>query len=131
MNAIRFVFIDNVFSPAHSDISLLPKEIVCEYQAESMRLHVPKNVTLSQPIYFLHQHTDESKKTESIWQSQIIIDENSSIIIVDEYQGNTENYKRTMQVNMRAEKSARIFYHKIQNEAKNATHYADLAVFQK
>src|SRR5579862_4820625 len=103
----RVVFIDNIFSETDSDIRDLPSNIVFSHEPSSLRLEIPRNYALATPIDCLYIQKNLTTMQHSI---EIILQENSELMITDEHQGNTNPYTASLQLNIIAKKNARLHY---------------------
>ncbi len=126
MNVISFVFINGEFNKELSDISLLPDAITFQHENKQLQLHIPKEQTSKLPIHFKYLNGCDDA------QYKIIMEENSSIIFIEEYVANHDDtYLTNAMLELQLHKNAKMHYYKIQNENKNASHQTCIQVEQK
>lgn len=131
MNAISLIFINGRFSQELSNINSLPEDIEFRHE-HGMFLRIPKNIDMVLPIH-LKFLNDIENNAQSALQNTVILDENSKIILIEEYTGNNnaENYVTHTALKLYLNQYARLDYYKLQNENDTATHQANIIVEQK
>ncbi len=126
MNGISFVFINGEFNANLSDMGLLPDAITLHHEKNQIRLHVPKNQVLAHPIHFTYLNGCKEL------QHNIILEENSRLVVVEEYFSDHENaYLTNTILELQLNKYAKMHYYKIQNENSYALHHSRIHVEQK
>lgn len=126
MNVISFVFINGEFNEALSDISLLPSAVSFKNEKNQIQLHIPKMQASPLPIHFKYLNGCKDLK------HKIIMEENSSLVFIEEYASDHENaYLTNAMLELQLNKYAKMHYYKIQNENQQASHQVCIRVEQK
>jgi Fe-S cluster assembly protein SufD len=126
MNVISFVFIDGEFNEDLSDISLLPSAISFKSEKNKIQLHIPQKQISPLPIHFKYLNGCKDL------QHKIIMEEQSSMVFIEEYASNHEDaYLTNAMLEVQLNKHANMHYYKIQNENQQASHQGCIQVEQK
>jgi Fe-S cluster assembly protein SufD len=97
---------------------------------DGMFLYLPKNTVVSVPIHLVYVNT--GKNNFSSPKNIIQANENTQVTIIEEHcQIDGEAYLTNVVTDLNALANAKIYYHKIQDDAQSATHLSHIFVNQQ
>lgn len=153
-NSYQLVFIDGVFSPAHSLLADLPEKLVLTnnadqqtsvlpaqqklsvfhwlngaLMADGLFLEVPNNLELAKPIHMVYLTTTPEFMHHP--RHHIRLGAHSRVTILEEYRSlSTGSYFNNVLTHITLGENARLDYYKLQRESAEAFHIANTYVAQ-
>lgn len=126
-NSMILAFVDGNFSKESSDLSIINELLSLSINREGVEIQLLKNQKMDKPIHLLFV---QSKESSPHLHHKIIAEKDSELTLVEEYVSNVEiNEQVNVETHIIAQQNARIFYHKIYNDA-HAKYKAIMKVHQ-
>jgi Fe-S cluster assembly protein SufD len=97
--------------------------------SDGIFLQVPNNTVVSSPIQIMYINTEND--FIACPRNMVIAGENAEVTILEEHDAYAaENYFMNIVTDIHAQASAKVHYHKIQNDSPRATHVAQIFINQ-